>query len=122
MSKYILVFLGAGLGGVFRLLFSSKINEFSPFFPLGTLVVNVIGSFLIGLIIFGLADKQIINSDMKLFLTVGVCGGFTTFSTFSYETLQLFKNSEFLLGGLNLLLSIILTILGVYLAYVIFRG
>ncbi len=122
MNKYFLVFIGAGLGGIIRLFFSSKINEFIPYFPLGTLVVNVLGSFLIGFIIFGLADKQLISSDLKVFLTVGICGGFTTFSTFSYETLQLFKNSEFLLAGLNILLSLILTLLGVYLAYIIFRG
>lgn len=122
MIKYILVFLGAGFGGVFRLLFASKVNEIFPYFPYGTLFVNVLGSFIIGFIIFGLADRNLISSDLKLFLTVGFCGGFTTFSTFSYETLELLRDSEYLLSSLNIILSLILTLLGVYLAYILFRS
>jgi CrcB protein len=122
MNKYLLVFFGAGIGGVLRLFFASKISEIFPVFPIGTLLVNTLGSFLIGFIVFGLADKQLISSELKMFLTVGFCGGFTTFSTFSYETLQLFKGSEYLLGSLNIIFSLFFTLLGVYLAYVIFRG
>ncbi|MFH0734609.1 MAG: fluoride efflux transporter CrcB [bacterium] len=122
MLKYILTFIGAGLGGSLRLFISANINKIFPvYFPNGTLVVNTLGSFLLGAIIFGLDENKVLSSELKIFLTIGFCGGFTTFSTFSLETINLLKNAEFLLGGLNIILSLILCLGSVYLAYIIFR-
>ncbi len=123
MLKYTLVSLGAAIGGALRYWLSNYVYKFLPEnFPYGTLTVNVVGSFLVGFFIFYLSDREIISSNLKLFLTVGFCGGFTTFSTFSLETMNLFRNSEFLLAGFNILLNLFLCLLGVYLAYIIFKA
>jgi len=120
--KYVLVFFGAGFGGTFRYLISAYSNRlFNLYFPTGTLIVNVVGSFLIGLIIFGLDMRGLLRPELKLLLAVGFCGGFTTFSSFSLETVMLLRSSQFLLAFLNIFLNFILTISGIYLGYVITR-
>jgi len=68
---------------------------------------------------FYLNEKELIGSEFRLFLTVGVCGGFTTFSTFSYESLMLFRDSEIGLAFYNITLNLVLSLLGIYLAYLI---
>jgi CrcB protein len=123
MLKYVLVSLGAAVGGALRYWLSNYVYKFLPEnFPYGTLAVNVIGSFLVGFFIFYLSDREIISTNLKLLLTVGFCGGFTTFSTFSLETVNLLHDSEFLLAGFNILLNFFLCLLGVYLAYLIFKA
>lgn len=120
MLNYIIVSAGAAIGGALRYGLSSYIHKNqSIIFPYGTLIVNVLGSFILGLIMFYLNEKELIGSDFRLFLTVGFCGGFTTFSTFSYETLMLFRDSEFSLAAYNIALNFILSLLGIYLAYLI---
>jgi len=122
LNNYIIVFIGAGLGGGCRYWFSAFIQkQFPPYFPLGTLAVNLIGSFILGLMIFGLDEKEMISPALKLFIGIGFCGGFTTFSTFSFETFNLIRNAEFLFAGLNILGNVALTILGIYCAYIITR-
>ncbi|MFN3694413.1 MAG: fluoride efflux transporter CrcB, partial [Ignavibacterium sp.] len=86
-------------------------------FPFGTLTVNILGSFLLGFIIFFLGEREIISPELRLFLTVGICGGFTTFSTFSYETLVLIQEAQFLYATMNILLNVILSLFAIYLAY-----
>jgi CrcB protein len=104
MRSMIFVFLGGGLGSVVRYALGRWVNSLhTHHFPFGTLVVNVAACFLLGLLI-GLADhRQLISPHARLFWTVGFCGGFSTFSTFSNETLTLLQ------GGFNL--SLILYIL-----------
>ena len=120
--KFFLVAIGSGIGGALRFWISSITQKFLPvYFPYGTLTVNLIGSFALGILIFGFDEKQLLSTNIKLLLTVGLCGGFTTFSTFSFETFNLIKETEFLLAGVNILLNIILTIAGVYLGYLISR-
>ena len=120
MFNYLLVSAGAAIGGALRYGISNYIQRhISVIFPYGTLVVNVVGSFILGLIMFYLNDKELISNDFRLFLAVGFCGGFTTFSTFSYETLNLIKDAEFLLAFYNVILNVILCLIGIYLAYLI---
>ena len=117
MKLYLIVALGSGIGGFLRYVISDLIYKYaSSLFPYGTLTVNIIGSFLLGFILFYLDALKLISSEMRLFFTVGLCGGLTTFSTFSYETVKLIQNSEYLLAGSNLLLNIFVTILAVFLA------
>jgi len=109
MLKYLIVFVGSGIGGGLRFWLSSLVHKyFPPFFPLGTLIINILGSFILGYMI-------------KLFIGIGFCGGFTTFSTFSLETFNLIRNSEFLFAGINILASVLVSLLGVYLAYLVTR-
>lgn len=118
--NYLLVSLGAAIGGVMRYWISNLMHKFLPAtFPYGTLTVNILGSFLLGLIIFRLDEREIINQHLRIFLTVGFCGGFTTFSTFSFETVSLLRDSQIFLGLLNMILNLILCITGVYAAYLI---
>ncbi|MBK7630057.1 MAG: fluoride efflux transporter CrcB [Ignavibacteriales bacterium] len=120
MLNYILVSTGAAIGGALRYGISNYIQKnISVIFPYGTLVVNIVGSFILGVIMFYLNEKELIGSELRLFLTVGFCGGFTTFSTFSYETLTLFRDSEIVLAFYNVLLNLVLCLVGIYLAYLI---
>ena len=117
MKLYLIVTIGSGIGGFLRYVISDLVYKYTnSLFPYGTLTVNIIGSFLLGFILFYLDALKLISSEMRLFLTVGLCGGLTTFSTFSYETVKLIQDSEYLLAGSNLLLNIFVTILAVFLA------
>lgn len=120
MINYLLVGLGAAFGGTLRYWVSNlTFKFFAENFPYGTLVVNVVGSFILGLLMFYFNDKELLNPQFRLFLAVGFCGGFTTFSTFSYETIILLRDTEYLLGAVNIILNILLCLTGVFLAYLI---
>jgi len=120
MKLYLIVALGSGIGGMLRYYISDFVQKnSSSLFPFGTLTVNIIGSFLIGLILFYLDSIKMISAEMRLFLTVGLCGGLTTFSTFSFETIKLIQDSEYLLAGTNVLLNVLVTLLAVLLAALI---
>ncbi len=120
--NYLLVGIGAGIGGSLRYWLSAVVYKILPtYFPFGTLAVNVIGSFILGILIFGLDEKELLSPTLKLLLAIGFCGGFTTFSTFSFETINLLRDSEFLFVGLNIILNVVLTMIGVYLAYLMVK-
>lgn len=95
MKEIIAVFIGSGLGGLTRFGLGMWVDSWhNSHFPYGTFVVNVVACFALGFII-GLADhKQILSPTARLFLAVGFCGGFSTFSTFSIETLTLFQQGH----------------------------
>jgi CrcB protein len=109
--------LGSALGGVSRYLLGGLVQRGAgPGFPAGTLVVNVTGSFLLGLFLrYGL-ETYSLTPEMRAFLTVGFCGGYTTFSTFSYETVALLEDGQWSRAGLyaaaSLALSLAATLLG----------
>jgi CrcB protein len=120
MKNYLIVGIGSALGGMTRYFLSNFVYKFlEPIFPYGTLVVNVVGSFLIGIFLFYLDANELISSEVRIFLTIGFCGGLTTFSTFTYETFELIQNSEFLFAGLNIILNLFLTLLGILIAFII---
>jgi len=118
IKTLLLVGTGGFLGSVSRFLASRLIQENLPVaFPFGTFFVNVSGCFLIGLI-FGLSERSsVLDSGWKMFLAVGFCGGFTTFSTFANENLALLRDGDFfhflMYTGLSVFLGITATFLGV---------
>ncbi len=119
-----LLFVGVGgfIGSVFRYLIGLGFSRWPSLFPYGTLVVNVAGCFLIG-IIYALADKgSLSNTDWKLFLTAGLCGGFTTFSAFSYEAVTLIKQGNYLNVGFYVTASVALGVLATFLGISIIRS
>lgn len=90
------VFIGGGIGAVLRYWLSGVIYRYAGSgFPWGTLAVNVLGSFAIGLLVTVLAERFAVSAALRVFLTIGVLGGFTTFSTFSYEAMALFNEGSF---------------------------
>lgn len=111
MKEFIAIFLGGGIGSVLRygvqLLMHQRIVAYN--FPWATFSVNVVGSFLIGLF-YSLSAKLDMPTEVRLFLTAGLCGGFTTFSTFSNDNLELLRQGEFLISSCYILLSLILGI------------
>jgi fluoride exporter len=120
MINYLIVSIGAAIGGAGRYWLSNIVYKYFPAtFPYGTLAVNILGSFLIGLIIFIFDEKELLNNQLKIFLTIGFCGGFTTFSTFSLETFNLIRDSEYFLASINVILSIVVCSLGIFLAYIV---
>ena len=110
-----LVFLGGGLGSVLRYLvkvFCEK--NLIGVFPYSTFSVNILGSFFIGFVCALVFYKtSFISPQLKLFLTIGVAGGFTTFSTYSFEVVELFRNGHFAVGCVYSVLSVIISLAAV---------
>lgn len=115
MIKFLAIGIGGFVGALLRYGISGWVYSISRNnFPSGTLVVNVAGSFILGLIV-GVAERYIIHPNLKLFLTIGVLGAFTTFSTFSYETIMLLQLSSYLKALLNVSLSVLLGLAAAFL-------
>ncbi len=119
MKQLLLVGLGGFIGSVARFLVS-KLNLSWHFLsiPMGTLTVNVLGSFIIGILVGISVKSDLISTDLRLFLMVGFCGGFTTFSSFSSENLMLMQNGQVVTVLIYTALSILLGFLAVYLGYI----
>lgn len=118
-----ILYLGifGGLGCIARYAVSGWVYAlFGRTLPYGTLAVNVLGSLLLGLIMEGSLRSTLLSPELRLGLTVGFLGGFTTFSTFSYETVRLLEEGSFLAAGANVLLNVtvclLAVMLGIYLA------
>ncbi len=114
MKILLLVGIGGFLGSIARYLTQMGMGRVMPvIFPYGTLTVNIVGSFLIG-IIYGMMDRNtLLSAEWRIFLATGFCGGFTTFSTFSYETLTLFREGEYAFAGLYVGGSVVIGLVAV---------
>lgn len=124
MQNILYVGLGGFIGASLRYIISIISPKlFGTQLPYGTLIVNVLGGILIGIIMEISIKTNLISPSLKLFLTTGIMGGLTTFSTFSYETVTLFSGGNYFLGmlntGLNLFLSIFGVVLGKFIAQLI---
>ena len=122
MLNALVVGCGGFIGAASRYLLSLLINRYNlNAFPVSTLIINIFGSFLIGLLVEILAVQNPNNKKLLLFLTTGILGGFTTFSTFSLETINLYQNGNTFLAILNIVLSIVFCLVGVVLGKALAR-
>ena len=114
MDRYLVVMAGAALGGLARFMAGTAIMErYGGPFPLGTVAINVSGSFLIGLLMALLTEHNA-HPNWRLFLVVGVLGGYTTFSSFEWETLRAMKTSGPVIALANVVGSVVLGYLAVW--------
>jgi CrcB protein len=124
MIAYLWVAIGGAIGSVARYWLSGVVAEkYGTSFPWGTLVINVGGSFVIGIIGAMASPEGRLSTQSRIFATqfimVGICGGYTTFSSFSWQTLQLAQQRQWLYAGGNVLLSVLLCMIAVWLGYLI---
>ena len=120
---YLIVFAGAGIGGALRHGVNvGAVKLFGYGFPFGTLIVNVLGSFLIGLLAGWFAFRPGVPQDMRLFLTTGILGGFTTFSAFSLDAALLIERNAYALAAAYLLGSVTASLVALFLGLALFRS
>jgi len=122
MLNALWIFIGGGLGSLARWWFSGLIaHTVGETFPWGTLLVNVSGCFVIGLFatITGPEGRWLAPSSLRQFFMVGICGGYTTFSSFSLQTRNLVEDGELLYAGANVLLSVAACLVAVWLGHLL---
>ena len=120
MIAYFWVALGGALGSVSRYWLSGLVaNRIGSTFPWGTIIVNVTGCFVIGFFnaATGTEGRWLLSPTARTFFMIGICGGYTTFSSFSLQTLNLANDGEWLYAGANILFSVVLCLLGVWLGH-----
>lgn len=125
MTKLVLVFLGSGIGGAARYGVNVwSLKAFGPGFPAGTLIVNVVGGLAMGLIAGWLAFRVSVpwSQELRLFLTTGILGGFTTFSAFSLDAMTLIERGDYGAAALYVVLSVVLAIAAVAVGLAVIRS
>ncbi len=119
MSQLLAIALGGAAGAVMRFMTSTGVHRLAGRdFPYGTLTVNVLGSLLMGFLYILLIERASLSPEWRAMLLVGFLGAFTTFSTFSIETLNLMENGELIKAGLNVLLSVSFCLLAAWLGII----
>jgi CrcB protein len=122
---YVWIAIGGALGSVARYGCSSLAAQWiGETFPWGTLIINIVGSFVIGFFaaITGPDGRVLVSPDVRQFVMVGVCGGYTTFSSFSLQTLNLVRDGDLLRAGANVVASVVACLIAVWLGHVSATG
>jgi fluoride exporter len=123
MIKYLMVGIGGFLGAIARFWLGGYISgRVGTRFPLGTFVINMTGSFLIGFIITLLAERTHWSASWRYLIPIGFIGAYTTFSTFEYETFRSMQDGELLFAGLNVVLSVVVGFVSVWLGVIAGRS
>jgi CrcB protein len=116
------VAIGSAVGGVSRYYLSTAVQQrFGATFPWGTLLVNIIGSLLVGFIIRYALATPVVSAEVRALLTTGFCGGFTTFSTFSFETVTLIEEGQYERAGAYAFGSLLLALIATFCGFVLAR-
>ena len=119
MGKYLMVGIGGFLGAIARFWLGGYVSaKMGSRFPYGTFVINCTGSFLIGFIVTLLAEKAHWNANWRYLIPIGFIGAYTTFSAFEYETFRVLQDGEMLIAFLNVVLSVIVGFLAVWLGVI----
>lgn len=119
MLNFLIAGLGGGIGTMLRYALNTLIYHVfdAPLFPYGTLVINISGCFFIGIVAGLTESRALITPEMRSFIQIGILGGFTTFSTFGYETFTLIRDGQFMLGISNVVLQVIIGLIAVWVGY-----
>jgi CrcB protein len=116
------VAIGAALGGVARSYLGSAIpHRVGPTFPWGTLVINVSGSLLLGVLMRYALSTPSVSAELRALLTTGFCGGYTTFSTYSYETATLLEDGQYGRAGVYAMASVVVALVATFAGFVLAR-
>jgi fluoride exporter len=122
MSLWLIIGLGGFVGAILRYWISGWVQSGYLTFPLGTLGVNFIGSLLLAVVMYASEYRGLFGEEVRVFLTIGVLGSFTTMSTFSFESIKLLEQSEHMMFGLNLIGTVSLCLLAIYLGKLMIVG
>jgi fluoride exporter len=122
ISTYLWIAVGGALGSMARFWLAAFVAEImGPQFPWGTILINILGSFVIGFFaaFTGPSGRVVVSFDARAFVMVGICGGFTTFSAFSLQTLDLARANHWAQAGANILLSVVMCLIAVWLGHLL---
>lgn len=124
MTNILLVGVGGFIGSVLRYLTGGLIYKFidTPYVPYGTLAVNFIGCLLIGFLGGLNENHDLMNPNISLLVFVGILGGYTTFSTFGYESFLLLQDDQFVRAAVNIIANVTLSMLGVLIGFLLHKG
>ena len=114
MLHIIYIGFGGFIGAVSRYLLSRYVSNLLPSFPFGTLTVNVLGSFVLGFVLYSVTSGRSISPELRDFIAIGILGGFTTMSAFAYESFRILELNQMMLFVLNIALNVVLCIAAIY--------